>query len=310
MTDVSDAPFALVVDNDGIIRMSACDILSNAGFRPLESANVEEALGVLDSTPAVALLFTDVQMPGGRDSFELTREMADRWPDVKIRRDLGCYRHTRAAGSVALTDGGGGIIVNFVLVMRLWRATVAGEGAKSPLFSRAPYRWSIALALVAIAAALALLLNLGLESALVPAIGVIVGLQLTEFWLATRSARFLAICAGMCGCLELAWPWIGHAPAAPAKAGTRSAAAPVNSDRRSISLRARATAPHFGPSTRQRCRKPRQTSCAIRQDRQERRPRLPPRARALYPAGSPRDCGSSAGPPRPPPRLCRPAAPL
>ncbi|WP_197075308.1 MULTISPECIES: hypothetical protein [unclassified Sphingomonas] len=45
MADDFDAPFALIVDDDGIIRMDACDILSDAGFRPLEAENVDERTG-------------------------------------------------------------------------------------------------------------------------------------------------------------------------------------------------------------------------------------------------------------------------
>ena len=85
MADESDAPFALVVDDDGIIRMNACDILSDAGFRPLEAENADEALSVLEQHAGdITLLFTDVQMPGARDGFDLARETAKRWPDIKI----------------------------------------------------------------------------------------------------------------------------------------------------------------------------------------------------------------------------------
>lgn len=85
MTNNSDAPFALVVDDDALIRMDACDILSGAGFRSLEAENVAEAPGVLEQHAGdITLLFTDVQMPGGRVGFDLARETADRWPDIKI----------------------------------------------------------------------------------------------------------------------------------------------------------------------------------------------------------------------------------
>lgn len=65
--------------------MDACDILSDAGFRPLEAENVDKALSVLEQRAGdITLLFTDVQMPGGRDGFDLARETAERWPDIKI----------------------------------------------------------------------------------------------------------------------------------------------------------------------------------------------------------------------------------
>jgi len=41
-------PFALVVDEDALIRMDASDILEDAGFRVLEAATPEEALSILE----------------------------------------------------------------------------------------------------------------------------------------------------------------------------------------------------------------------------------------------------------------------
>ena len=67
------------------ILMNTCDILSDAGFRPLEAGNVADALSVLEEHAGrITLLFTDVQMPGGRDGFDLARETCERWPDIKV----------------------------------------------------------------------------------------------------------------------------------------------------------------------------------------------------------------------------------
>ena len=79
------APFALVVDDDPFILMDAIDIVVEAGFRPLEATTVASAIEVLDEHWAeVRVLFTDVQMPGGRDGFSLAREAAERWPEIWI----------------------------------------------------------------------------------------------------------------------------------------------------------------------------------------------------------------------------------
>ena len=78
-------PFALVVDDDALILMNASDILSEAGFRPLEATNVDAAERVLiEYADEIVLLFTDVQMPGGRDGFALTRMTAERCADIGI----------------------------------------------------------------------------------------------------------------------------------------------------------------------------------------------------------------------------------
>lgn len=68
-------PFALVVDDDALIRMDAADILEEAGFRVLEAATPEQALSVLEQRgESVQLLFTNVQMPPSKnDGFYLAK---------------------------------------------------------------------------------------------------------------------------------------------------------------------------------------------------------------------------------------------
>ena len=80
------SPYALVADDDGIIRMDCALILQDAGYRVHEAANVEEALAILDRAgESIQLLFTDVQMPPStRNGFELARLCADTWPRIKI----------------------------------------------------------------------------------------------------------------------------------------------------------------------------------------------------------------------------------
>lgn len=84
MTD-DTAPYALVVDDDALIRLDAVDILEDAGFRVLEAFDVESAVEVLEqSGDDIQLLFTDVQMPGSRNGFALARDCAKGWPHIKI----------------------------------------------------------------------------------------------------------------------------------------------------------------------------------------------------------------------------------
>ncbi|WP_267358383.1 MULTISPECIES: response regulator [unclassified Methylobacterium] len=79
------APYALVVDDDGFIRMDAMDILSEAGFRTFEASDGDKAITLLGREHAqIVLLFTDVQMPGSRDGFAVARETSERWPHIAI----------------------------------------------------------------------------------------------------------------------------------------------------------------------------------------------------------------------------------
>ncbi|XYD11844.1 response regulator (plasmid) [Methylobacterium sp. NMS12] len=87
MSEPSDpsAPYALVVDDDGLIRMDAMDMLQDAGFRTFEASDGDEAMKLLAQRHAViVLLFTDVQMPGSRNGFAVARETAQRWPHIAI----------------------------------------------------------------------------------------------------------------------------------------------------------------------------------------------------------------------------------
>ena len=85
ISDDDHRPFALVVDDDVLILMDAADILTAAGFRPFEAQDVDAAEAMLiEYVNEITLLFTDVQMPGSRNGFDLARMTADRWPEIGI----------------------------------------------------------------------------------------------------------------------------------------------------------------------------------------------------------------------------------
>ncbi|WP_246692054.1 MULTISPECIES: response regulator [unclassified Methylobacterium] len=84
-SNASEAPFALVVDDDPLILMETTCILEDAGFRVLEAMNAAQAMRVLaQHHEKVVLMFTDVQMPGDENGFALARHTAEHWPHVAI----------------------------------------------------------------------------------------------------------------------------------------------------------------------------------------------------------------------------------
>jgi len=74
----------LVVEDDAIVRMLACDILEDGGFDALEAVNAAEAQVLLEARPDIALMFTDIDMPGEINGLGLARLAALRTPALPI----------------------------------------------------------------------------------------------------------------------------------------------------------------------------------------------------------------------------------
>jgi CheY-like chemotaxis protein len=74
----------LVVEDEMLLRMRAVDMVEDAGFTPLEAIDADEAVAILESRSDIALLFTDIQMPGSMDGLKLAHAVHERWPPIKI----------------------------------------------------------------------------------------------------------------------------------------------------------------------------------------------------------------------------------
>src|ERR1051325_2951974 len=77
-------PNVLVVEDEMVLRMRAVDIVEDAGFTAVEAVNADEALAILEGRSDIALLFTDIQMPGSMDGLKLAHAVHSRWPDIGI----------------------------------------------------------------------------------------------------------------------------------------------------------------------------------------------------------------------------------
>lgn len=82
---LSTVPFALVVDDDPMILLDTTIILEDAGFRVHEAMDVDQAKLVLtEHWESIILLFSDVDMPGGTNGFDLARHADFHWPHIEI----------------------------------------------------------------------------------------------------------------------------------------------------------------------------------------------------------------------------------
>jgi two-component sensor histidine kinase/ActR/RegA family two-component response regulator len=79
-----DQTNVLVVEDEMVLRMRAVDIVEDAGFTAVQAVNADEALSILKSRSDIALLFSDIQMPGSMDGLKLAHAVHDRWPSIKI----------------------------------------------------------------------------------------------------------------------------------------------------------------------------------------------------------------------------------
>ena len=100
----------LVVDDEPEVLAIACEILQDGGYRVIEAASPSRALDLLEHDPDIALLFTDVVMPG-MNGFELARRARVMRPGLRILYTSGYVR------DAAESDG------SERLLRKPWRAT-------------------------------------------------------------------------------------------------------------------------------------------------------------------------------------------
>jgi CheY-like chemotaxis protein len=74
----------LVVEDEMLLRMRAVDMVEDAGFTSVEAVDADQAVAILEARSDVALLLTDIQMPGTMDGLALAHMVQRRWPPIKI----------------------------------------------------------------------------------------------------------------------------------------------------------------------------------------------------------------------------------
>ena len=74
----------LVVEDDPLVQMVTVDTVEAAGFMVLQADNADEAVAILETRSDIALLLTDIDMPGSMDGLKLAHAVRHRWPPIKI----------------------------------------------------------------------------------------------------------------------------------------------------------------------------------------------------------------------------------
>ncbi len=74
----------LVVEDEPLTRIDVVDQLEESGFEVFQAPNADTAIKLLESNPAIRVLFTDIDMPGSMDGLKLAAAVRDRWPPIRI----------------------------------------------------------------------------------------------------------------------------------------------------------------------------------------------------------------------------------
>ena len=85
-------PIVLIVEDETLIRMDAVEMIVAAGYEVVEAANADQAIEILEARADIAIVFTDIQMPGSIDGLKLAHAVRNRWPPVKI---VTCSGHIK-----------------------------------------------------------------------------------------------------------------------------------------------------------------------------------------------------------------------
>ena len=91
MADVPSRQVVLIVEDEALVRMTAVDMIEEAGFEVLEATNADEAILLLEARRDITVVFTDIEMPGSMDGLKLAHAVRGRWPPIKIIATSGRY---------------------------------------------------------------------------------------------------------------------------------------------------------------------------------------------------------------------------
>jgi two-component system, response regulator PdtaR len=78
------SPVVLVVEDHWLLRLIAVEVVEDAGLVAIEAANADEAIAILECRADIAVIFTDVDMPGSMDGLKLAHAVRHRWPPIQI----------------------------------------------------------------------------------------------------------------------------------------------------------------------------------------------------------------------------------
>ena len=84
MLDAALPTRILVVEDEFLIRMTLVEALTDEGYDVLEAENGDAAMSLLQADPSIAMLLTDIQLPGSLDGEALANAARAARPELPV----------------------------------------------------------------------------------------------------------------------------------------------------------------------------------------------------------------------------------
>jgi two-component system, cell cycle sensor histidine kinase and response regulator CckA len=94
----------LIVEDEPAVRSWVASTIAGLGYTPLEVADGRAALSILEADNGVAVLFTDVMLPGGMTGLELADAARRLRPDLRVLFTSGYSEDLNARSAAASSD--------------------------------------------------------------------------------------------------------------------------------------------------------------------------------------------------------------
>jgi CheY-like chemotaxis protein len=81
---LGDGELILVVEDNDTVREATMSRLESLGYAVLEAKSGPEAIKLLESGQSIALVFSDIALPGGMTGYDVAEWVRAMTPDVKV----------------------------------------------------------------------------------------------------------------------------------------------------------------------------------------------------------------------------------
>jgi two-component system, response regulator PdtaR len=74
----------LTVEDEFLVSEYLGQVLTEAGYEVIATANADEAIAVLETRSDIRIVLTDINMPGSMNGLKLAAAVRGRWPPIKL----------------------------------------------------------------------------------------------------------------------------------------------------------------------------------------------------------------------------------